>query len=312
MIHKPAFFSVTTISRFFLFSAIAAAAACSKDDDTPPPAPNTVVNVASNNGFTTLAGALNTAGLTATLNGTGPFTVFAPTNAAFAAITVPSDPTALGNILKYHVLNGKVLAAALPTSYTPGVVTLNGDSVYVKKFASGNAYVNGIKVDQADVNASNGAVHVIGSVLIPPAASVVAVAQSDTSFKLLVQAVVKCGLATALSAPGSLTVFAPTNAAFRAAGFDSTAIANANAGTVTTLTSVLQYHVVPVRAFSADLVEGLTTAPTLLTGKSLTFSVAGGAKVTGSGNGGTASNIVKTNIVAKNGVVHVIDRVLLP
>jgi uncharacterized surface protein with fasciclin (FAS1) repeats len=303
------------LSNRFMFCALSAAgilfASCKKDD-TPAPAANTVVNVATNNGFTTLVSAVGTAGLTSTLNGTGPFTVFAPTNAAFSAITVPSDPAVLGNILKYHVVSGKILSTALPTSYATGVATLNGDSVYVKRFSSGNAYVNGVKVETANVDASNGVVHVLGTVLLPPAASVVAVAQSDTSFKLLVQAVIKCGLASALSAPGSLTVFAPTNAAFRAAGFDSTAIANANAATVTTLTNVLQYHVVPARAFSADLVEGLTTAPTLLSGKSLAFSVSGGAKVTGSGNGGSASNIVKVNLVAKNGVVHVIDRVLLP
>ena len=299
------------LSALMLLSAASFMASCKKDD-APPPTPNTVVNVATTNGFTTLVSAIGTAGLTATLNGTGPFTVFAPTNAAFAAITAPSDPTALGNILKYHVVSGKILSGALPTSYATGVVTVNGDSVYVKRFPSGNAYVNGVKVETANVDASNGVVHVIGTVLLPPATSVVAVAQSDTSFKLLVQAVVKCGLASALSAPGALTVFAPTNSAFRAAGFDSTAIANANAATVSTLTSVLQYHVVPARAFSADLIEGLTSAPTLLTGKTLTLSVSGGAKVTGSGNGGSASNITKVNIVAKNGVVHVIDRVLLP
>ena len=298
-------------SAVLLVSAAAFMASCKKDD-APPATPNTVVNVATTNGFSTLVSAIGTAGLTATLNGTGPFTVFAPTNAAFAAITAPSDPTALGNILKYHVVSGKILSSALPTSYATGVATVNGDSVYVKRFPSGNAYVNGVKVETANVDASNGVVHVVGTVLLPPAATVVAVAQSDTSFKLLVQAVVKCGLATALSAPGSLTVFAPTNSAFRAAGFDSTAIANASPATVSTLTSVLQYHVVPARAFSADLIEGLTSAPTLLTGKTLTLGVTGGAKVTGSGNGGTASNITKVNIVAKNGVVHVIDRVLLP
>lgn len=299
----------------FILPALAAAgilfASCKKDD-TPAPASNTVVDVATKNGFTTLVSAVGTAGLTSTLTGTGPFTVFAPTNAAFSAITVPSDPAMLGSILKYHVISGKILSTALPTSYATGVATVNGDSVYVKRFPSGNAYVNGVKVETANVDASNGVVHVLGTVLLPPAASAVAVAQSDTSFKLLVQAVIKCGLTSALSAPGSFTVFAPTNAAFRAIGFDSAAIANANAATVNTLTSVLQYHVVPARAFSADLVEGLTTAPTLLSGKSLSFSISGGAKVTGSGNGGTASNIVKVNLVAKNGVVHVIDRVLLP
>ena len=262
-------------------SALVFMASCDKDDDAPGVTPNTVVNVATTNGFTTLVGAIGTAGLTATLNGTGPFTVFAPTNAAFSAISVFSDATALGNILKYHVVSGKVLSSALPTTYATGVVTLSGDSVYAKRFPSGNAYVNGIKVETANVDATNGVVHVLGTVLLPPAATVVAVAQSDTSFKLLVQAVVKCGLATALSAPGSLTVFAPTNVAFRAVGFDSTAIANATPATVTTLTNVLLYHVVPVRAFSADLVEGLTSAPTLLTGKTLSFSTTGGAKVTG-------------------------------
>ncbi len=308
---KNNFFSIKSFFSIVVLSTACFFASCKKDD-APPATPNTVVNVATTNGLTTLVSAIGTAGLTATLNGTGPFTVFAPTNAAFSAITVPSDPAVLGNILKYHVVSGKVLSSALPTTYATGVVTLSGDSVYVKRFPSGNAYVNGVKVQTANVDASNGVAHVIGTVLIPPAATVVAVAQSDTSFKLLVQAVVKCGLAGALSAPGSLTVFAPTNNAFRAVGFDSTAIANANAGTVTTLTNVLMYHVVPARAFSADLVEGLTTAPTLLSGKSLTFSVSGGAKVTGSGNGGVASNITKVDIVAKNGVVHVIDKVLLP
>ncbi|RYE84255.1 MAG: hypothetical protein EOO65_02595, partial [Methanosarcinales archaeon] len=86
---------------------------------------------------------------------------------------------------------------------------------------------------QADVDATNGVVHVIGSVLMPPAESIVTAAQADTSFTLLVQAVVKCGLASALAGPGPFTVFAPTNSAFRAAGFDSTAIANADAATVT-------------------------------------------------------------------------------
>ena len=308
---KNKLFTTSTLSAAALITGLVFTASCKKDD-APPATPNTVINVATTNGFTTLVSAVGTAGLTATLNGTGPFTVFAPTNAAFSAITAPTDPTALGNILKYHVLSGKILSSALPTSYASGVATLNGDSVYVKRFPSGNAYVNGVKVETANVDASNGVVHVIGTVLLPPAANIVAVAQSDTSFKLLVQAVVKCGLASALAAPGSLTVFAPTNAAFRAAGFDSTAIANASAGTISTLTNVLSYHVVPVRAFSADLVEGLTTAPTLLSGKTLSFSVSGGAKVTGSGNGGNASNITKVNIVARNGVVHVIDRVLLP
>ena len=307
---KNKLFATNQLAAAVVLVTLLFTSSCKKDD--APATPNTVVNVATNNGFTTLVSALGTAGLTATLNGTGPFTVFAPTNAAFSAVTVPSDPTALGNILKYHVVSGKILSSALPTSYATGVATVNGDSIYVKRFPSGNAYVNGVKVETANVDASNGVVHVIGTVLLPPAASVVAVAQSDTTFKLLVQAVVKCGLASALSAPGSLTVFAPTNAAFRAAGFDSTAIANANAGTVTALTSVLSYHVVPARAVSADLVEGLTTAPTLLSGKSLSFSVSGGAKVTGSGNGGNASNITKVNIVAKNGVVHVINKVIVP
>jgi uncharacterized surface protein with fasciclin (FAS1) repeats len=288
------------------------AVSCDKDDDDDVAASNTVVKVAQDNGFSTLVSAVGTAGLTTTLNGAGPFTVFAPTNTAFSAITVPGDAAVLSNVLRYHVIGAEVMSGALPTTYASGVATANGDSVYVKRFPSGNAYVNGVKVDQADVDATNGVVHVIGTVLMPPSENIVTAAQADTSFKLLVQAVVKCGLASALAGPGPFTVFAPTNNAFRAAGFDSTAIANADAATVTTLTNVLTYHVVPARAFSADLVEGLTSAPTLLAGETLSFSVAGGAKVTGSGNGGNASNITAVNIVTKNGVVHVIDRVLLP
>src|SRR5689334_15474072 len=93
--------STSRLTGALFLSASIFMASCGKDDD-PVQAPNTVVNVATTNGFSTLVSALGTAGLTSTLNGAGPFTVFAPSNAAFSAITVPSDPTVLGNILKYH------------------------------------------------------------------------------------------------------------------------------------------------------------------------------------------------------------------
>jgi uncharacterized surface protein with fasciclin (FAS1) repeats len=296
-----------------LLSSVLLFTACKKDDDPAPSANNIATIVSTNASFSTLYAGLQAAKLTDTFKATGPFTVFAPDNDAFSKLTLNASNIGavqgLSNILLYHTIKGsKITAAQVPAGPNAKVVTASGDSVFVTKNTAG-VYINGIKVKQADVDATNGVVHVIERVLLPPAGNIVQVAQLDTTFKLLVQAVVKCNLQGVLSGPSIFTVFAPTNTAFKQAGFDSAAIANATPATIATLSTVLKYHVISGRVFSSDLSEGLQ--PAMLDGGKTTITLAGGAKVKGTTNT-TASNIVVTDVMARNGVVHVIDRVLLP
>lgn len=293
-------------------SAVVVFASCKKDDT--PSVPNDIVKVATDNGLTSLVSSVQSAGLTSTLQGTGPFTVFAPTNAAFSALT--AAPADLKNTLLYHVLsNVKINASGVPTTLT-GVLSSNaaGDSLYVRKVGS-NVFINGVKVDAADVAATNGVAHVIGTVLIPPSGNIVETAVGG-KFDSLVKAVTLAStgagsedLATALSNTKGLTVFAPTNLAFTRLLTDL-GVTSINQIPKATLIAVLKYHVIGARVFSSDLTEG--AKPATLQGGTLTVTLTGGAKVTGNGNSGNASNITAANIMAKNGVIHVIDRVLRP
>jgi uncharacterized surface protein with fasciclin (FAS1) repeats len=308
-----------SFSRPLLFAAaFLAFAACKKSHNNSPASPGTITKVVtSDTSFSLLASAVTTANLATTLNGPGPFTVFAPNNAAFAAsglsaATLGTIPAAqLATILLYHTIPSKIAASQVPAGPNAKVVTASGDSVFVTNNSSG-VFVNGIKVVKADVPASNGVIHVLAKVLIPPVGNLVATASADTSFSYLVAAVTRASqgttnVAAVLSGSGIFTVFAPTNGAFRAAGFAG--VAAINAADPNALATILTYHVIRGRAFSPDLTDGqkLTT----LNGGSLTVSLSSGAKVKGAANAG-ASNITATNIVATNGVVHVIDQVLLP
>jgi len=145
--------------------------------------------------------------------------------------------------------------------------------------------------------------------------TVVDIALSNPDFSTLVAAVVKTGQVGFLSAAGlDATVFAPTNAAFANLPAPLNNAANIKSitdpATINLLRNVLQYHLIGARVFSADLREGIS-APTLLAGNNVSITLAGGPKVKGTGNT-NGSNIVATDILARNGVIHVIDQVLLP
>ncbi|MBS1598342.1 MAG: fasciclin domain-containing protein [Bacteroidetes bacterium] len=293
-------------------------AACKKSNDNNSSQSSTIADIVStNSSFSTLNAAVIKAGLGTTLSGSGPFTVFAPDNDAFNASGISTTiigtlpDTVIKKILLYHTLTAKVPAASVPARPNAGVATAAGDSIYVTNNSSG-VFVNGIKVKQADVNASNGIVHVLNAVLIPPVGNIVQTAQADTTFSYLVAAVVRASagatdVASVLSGKGPFTVFAPTNNAFRAAGFATiNAINNADPDV---LASILVYHVIAGRIFSSDLSEG--AQPTTLSGGKVTISLAGGPSVKGNNNT-QPSKIAPANIVATNGVIHVIDSVLLP
>ena len=294
---------------------------CDKDDD---PVNNTITDVVVGNAsFTTLEAAVVKAGLQTTLSGTGPFTVFAPDDEAFTASGITSTvlnsltPAQVSSILLYHTLGAKVTAADVPAGPNAKVTTASGDSVFVTKNANG-VFINGIKVNTADVAADNGVIHVIGRVLNPPVGNIVETAVAsglDSLVKAVTRATTAPGgdptLAGTLST-ARLTVFAPTNAAFTQL-LGALSLTDINQIPVGTLLAVLRYHVVGGRAFSSDLTNG--SLPMLAGGNTttnLTNGTGGGPSIQGNGNGGNRSNITATNIVCRNGVVHLIDRVLLP
>ena len=316
----PFFYSTLSKSIFFVSLTAISFTACKDDDDVPPPNdPGTITaQVSAGTNFTSLKAAVVRAGLAATLDGTGPFTVFAPTDDAFTASGISSTtiaaltPDQLKSILVYHTLGEKVVAADVPAGPNAKVVTAGGDSVFVTKNSNG-VFVNGVKVTAADLPASNGVIHTIGRVLLPPAGNIVEVASLDTTFSYLVAAVVRAStgstnVAGILSGGSILTVFAPTNNAFRAAGFAT--IADINMADPATLTSILTYHVVPGRVFSSDLTNG--AEPVTANGGKVTIALSGSTATVKGGTNTSASNIVKTDIMASNGVIHVIDQVLLP
>ncbi len=275
-------------------------AACNSDDVTPPEALNIVETAETAGSFQTLLAAVEAAGLTATLEGPGPFTVFAPTDAAFAALpsgtveALLADTEALTEVLLYHVVPGRIMAGDLEDGQI--VTTAEGREFRIS--LAGGAMVNGANITATDVEASNGVIHVIDAVLIPVDDLV------DTAigagFNTLVAAVGAAGLEGALRSPGPVTVFAPTDEAFDAlpAGTLQALLADPEA-----LATVLTYHVVAGRVFAADLEDGMEL--TTLEGRTIAISLGGGAQVNG-------ANIVATDVFTSNGVIHVIDAVLVP
>ena len=301
-----------------LFLFFVTFSSCKKDDSTSAENSTIAAKVNANADLSLLESAIVKANLGNTLSGTGPFTVFAPTDQAFeetgiSASTINSlSAEQLENILLYHVITSEIPAASVPVGPNAKVVTASGDSVFVTKNSYG-VFVNGVKVSQADIDASNGVIHLIAQVLLPPLGNLVEVAQSYDEFSLLVAAVVRAStgstnVAQILSSGGIFTVFAPTNQAFIDAGFaDVSAI---NAADPDLLASILTYHVIPGRIFSSDLTNGAT--PATANGGTVTIELSPStATVMGAGNA-VASNIIGANIMAENGVVHVIDKVLLP
>lgn len=290
------------------------------DDNMPnvEPQQKTIAAIVSDNSsYSLLKSAVVKADLAETLSGTGPFTVFAPNNEAFMASGITQEAinsmaaADLKDLLLYHTLTSKVTAANVPAGPNAEVTSANGDKLYLTKDSRG-VFVNGWKVTSADMAASNGVIHAVERVLMPPKGTIVQMAQANENLTYLVAAVLRASqgstnVAQVLSAEGNLTVFAPSNQAFIDAGFPT--IASVQSADPDTLASILTYHVLAARAFSSDLSNGQS----LTTVNGGTLMVALGSQATVKGNGNDMPSVITSvNMLATNGVIHLIDRVLIP
>jgi transforming growth factor-beta-induced protein len=263
--------------------------------------PDIVDTAVAAGSFETLVAAVKAAGLVETLKGEGPYTVFAPTDEAFAKLpdgTVESllkQPDRLRAILLYHVVPGEVKAADV-VKLTEAKTAL-GQRVAVD--AKKGVRINDAQVIQADIATSNGVIHVIDTVLIPEN-DIIEVARNAGSFKTLLAAVDAAGLQDVLRSEGPFTVFAPTDAAF----------AKLPKGTVESLLenpeqlkAILTYHVVSGEVRAADVMK-LKRAKTVQ-GQEVRVNTESGVQI-------NDAHVIKADVEATNGVIHVIDTVLIP
>jgi uncharacterized surface protein with fasciclin (FAS1) repeats len=295
---------------------------CDNDKKDEPVADTTITGLAkSNANLSILTQALVKANLASTLQGTGPFTVFAPTDAAFSAFLkttpyatlndVPKE--VLTQILLNHVVSGKVKSTDLTTGYVKTLAkgtasSTNTLSMYVD-LRSGVKLNGTATVTTADVMASNGVIHIVDKVIGLP--TIVTHATANPNFTSLVGALTGTGqpdFVSILSGTGPFTVMAPTNDAFTALNTELApgGIASVSVGNIT---KVLQYHVANGNVLAANLTEG-QVIETLQTPQKYTIQLSGGAKIKDVRN--RISNIVATDVQCSNGVIHVLDKVLLP
>src|SRR6056297_24550 len=273
---------------------------------TPPVETNTVVDVIVNSeDHTSLESAVTEAGLVDALSAEGPFTVFAPTDDAFAALgsetidALFADPTGdLASLLQYHVVSGSVMAGDLNDGQI--VPMLEGTDAFISLTGEGN-YINQAMITVTDIPADNGVVHVIDAVITQPT-SIVDIVVNSPRHNTLETAVTQAQLVDALSADGDFTLFAPTDDAFDA--LDSETLNALLADPTGDLAEILQYHVVGAKAMSGDLSDGDTF--TTLEGSDIEVTI---------NNDGVFINdakVVFADYEAPNGVVHVIDAVITP
>ena len=312
--------STSLLNRRTILMAAAAGAsatllqACGGGDDEPQR--NIVELAQANPDLSILVEAVVAAGLAPTLS-TGSLTVFAPTNAAFAALLTElgvtkaallADRALLTAVLTYHVLGTTVPRASVPLG--KAITPVSGGFFKIEAAGSGLRITDGrnrtSNITATDIQASNGVVHLVDKVLLPADKNIVATASALPDFSILVEAVVAAGLVPTLQGAGPFTVFAPTNAAFAALLTELGVTKQALLADTALLTSVLTYHVVPGRVLKADV--PVNTALTTVQGQ--TFTVNASLAITDSR--GRQSTIVATDVFTSNGVVHVVDKVLLP
>ncbi|MEM7262132.1 MAG: fasciclin domain-containing protein [Planctomycetota bacterium] len=301
----------TTLSALCLFSTAAFAQCGGCTDEAAKtvslkPGKTIVETALGDERFSTLVTAVKTAGLVDALSAKGPFTVFAPTNDAFAKLpkgTVEAllkDKKQLTEILTYHVVSGQLAASDVVSR--KGAVSLNGQRVDIRVDGK-TVMVDKAKVVITDIFCSNGVIHVIDSVILPSSSNLAVTAKSAGQFGTLLAAAKAAGLVDALTKGGPYTVFAPTDAAFAKLpkGTVESLLEPANKDQ---LAAILKFHIVPGRVYSDAITKPLT--PKTLMGQTLHVQpTKAGVKV-------GEAKVVAADVDASNGVIHVVDAVLLP
>ncbi|MBH1959753.1 MAG: fasciclin domain-containing protein [Flavobacteriia bacterium] len=305
----------------FLFALLLTSCEETRDDFETP---KSIYELASSDAdLSNLKAAIDKAGLAGTLGASGSFTVFAPSNAAFSQFLADNGfaslndvPTAaLKEILLNHVIASKVMAAQVTTGYVSTLAKGNASSaknlsMYINT-ASG-VRINGIStVTKTDISASNGVIHKVDKVIGLP--TVVTHALANPNFSSLVTALSRSDMpnfAAILSGTTNspFTVFAPTNAAFTSL-LTELSLPNLGAVPTSTLENVLKYHVVAgANVLSTDITNNMNV--TTFQGGTFKITTTGGVKITDANN--RISNVIATDVQCSNGVIHAIDKVLLP
>ncbi|MEZ4932356.1 MAG: fasciclin domain-containing protein [Saprospiraceae bacterium] len=285
---------------------------CSDDDGATTPEEQSIVEIATSDAqFSILVSALDRVGLVSVLEGDGPFTVFAPTDAAFQASGIDLNALSdaeLTEVLLYHVLGAEVKSTDIATgqTYATTAATTGPNnsqlSILIEK-STGVKINNSANVTTADVDATNGVIHIVDQVILP--LDIVGHAAANSNFTSLVSTLGAASgdLVNVLSGAGPFTVFAPLNSAFDA-------IATVTAGLdADQLAKVLTYHVASGNVRSSGLSDGMSI-PTV-NSESITVSIDAGVVTLTDTNGGT-SKVLLTDVQATNGVIHVIEQVLIP
>ena len=300
-------------------AATAVITGCGSSDDPAPVAVSLdIVELAqATPDLSFLVEAVVSAELVDTLKGAGPFTVFAPTNAAFAALLTElglskaqllADKALLKTVLTYHVLPTKVERAQVPRG--KAVSTVQGSILKVEASGTDLTITDGrnrsARILATDIQAKNGVIHTINRVILPANKNIVETAQALPQFSVLVEAVLAANLQGTLSGAGPFTVFAPTNDAFTALLAELNISKAALLADTALLTKVLTYHVLAGRVLKADVPVNtpITTVQGGTISVSSTFVLAD--------QRGRNSNITATDVLTSNGVIHVIDKVILP
>lgn len=305
------FFTVVLLSSSFVFTS------CDDDDDDEvmiQPTTNIVGTAQSLPALSTLTSAIVAAGLDTALSGPGPFTVFAPNNAAFDKLdpatlnTIVSTPSLLTALLQYHVVSGEVKSNGLSNGAVPTLLSSQNIDVSI---SGGTVSLNGnSNVTAADLETTNGVIHIIDEVLIPDnfiTQTITDLAINNSNFSILVDILTMPEfsdiLAAASNIQSDLTVFAPTNDAFvnLLGALNKSSLDEIPVGI---LKEIVSYHILGTSVMSTELSDGMT-APTLLDGESIMVDLSNGVMINN-------SNVIAADVEAVNGVIHGIDNVLIP
>ncbi len=285
---------------------------CDKNDSPAPAGDNLDKLITAKAELSLFSAALTKTRLNTFTQGPGPYTIWAPTNAAFNAIGITNatdfnamDSNLLVQILTYHIQATSRSFTEIPQGPNATMTTQSGFTQYASRYVDGFAFINGAKVSTPNIAASNGFLHIIDRVLIPPYYTNATNLALNSNYKQFLQAITKT--ATAITA-NPYTLLAVPNNVMTAAGYDSTTIANATGTALTTLTSIIRYHLIPQRIFTPDFKAGTLKT---VQATNLVISLTGGLNIKGTNNP-APFQVTIPDVLSSNGVIHAINGLLKP